>query len=221
MIKLTPADGKSEEVIPTEPVIIPIEQTGSKDGHVEVNLSINAEKEEGDYISSKLSIHVRDTTDVEVFLPVNVKYYCDRDDMNIVLSNPQGIYRYNDYVQYVSMKVAGQTVTMTVRFEEEGIRISTQGINAEVLKYCRETYLDGITFEIWNYYRDTNRADVHLWLDMSTVSFTVNPGYYVNAFGPLVHDETTEPNPLDCTVTPPAEWHRDNTDLFSRIYRIN
>ena len=221
VIKLTPADGNTEEVIPTEPIVTPIEQTGSKDGHVEVNLSINAEKEEGDYISSKLSIHVRDTTDVEVFLPVRVEYYCDRDDMNIVLSNPQGIYRYNDYVQYVSMEVAGQTVTMTVRFEEEGIRISTQGINAEVLKYCRASYLDGITFEIWNYYRDTTREEIHGWLDRSTVSFTANPGYYVNAFGPLEHDEGTEPNPLDCTVTPPAGWVRNNTDLFSRIYRID
>lgn len=160
--------------------------------HVEVNLSVNDEKETGDYIATKLSIHVRDITDVEVFIPVSADYYCPADDMYIVALHDKE-YVYNELTQQTQIEVAGQTVTLTVSFENGGIRVTTDGVNAEVIKYCRETYGDGITFEVWNYYKDnTTRDELKPMLDASTITFLdKEPDYYINAFAKL--REYTEP----------------------------
>ncbi len=154
--------------------------------HVEVNLSVNDEKETGDYIATKLSIHVRDTTDVEVFIPVGADYYCPADDMYIVELH-DSVYVYNELTEKTQIQVAGQTVTLTVKFENGGIRVTTDGVNAEVLKYCRENFGDGITFEVWNYYKDnTTRDELKPMLDASTIKFLDNePDYYINAFAKL------------------------------------
>lgn len=160
--------------------------------HVEVNLSVNDKKETGDYIATKLSIHVRDTTDVEVFIPVGADYYCEADDMYIVELH-DSVYVYNELTEQTQIEVAGQTVTLTVTFENGGIRVTTDGVNAEVLKYCRENFGDGITFEVWNYYKDnTTRDELKPSLDASTITFLdKEPDYYINAFAKL--REYTEP----------------------------
>jgi len=220
VIRIIPLD--AEHTTPEEPIVVPVEDASEGTpadsdlrNEVEVNLSLNAERPEGgDYISSKLSIHVRDTTDVEVYLPVPVKYYCQQSDLTLLHDYAANERVYSDYVQYATLDLNGQTVTMHVRFEENGIRVTTRGVNAEVLRYCRETYLDGITFEVWTYYRDTTREDLHLLLDQSEVAFTANPGWYVNAFGPV----DGQPNPLDCTVTPPASFRRVGDEVFNHVY---
>ncbi len=194
VIKLTPADNPNSGGGGT---VIDDDDNDSI-GEVEVNLSVNAEKSEGDYIATKLSIHVRDTTDVEVFIPVIAEYYCDADDMNIVLSHKENAEEYNNTANYKSMsyEVAGQTVTLTVAYELGGIRVTTSGINKDVLKYLRTTYGDGITFEVWNYYKnavtiddvtsDVTRGEIkNKFLNNSTVTFTATTSRYVNAFGPL------------------------------------
>ena len=191
VIKLTPADGYTHTPA-TEPVT-----TTPMNGEVEINLSLNAEKEEGDYIASKLSVHIRDTSDLVIFLPVPMEYYLEKDDMQIVLSHQSEQMQYNIFVETVDMDIAGQRVSMNVGFEEGGIRISINNIQPEVLRYCREQYADGLTFEIWTYYHDGNRTLLQDYLNQSTVSFTGNIGNYINAFG-IVDGET---NPLDCTVT--------------------
>ena len=218
VVKLTPADGMSLEPQgpqpaepetpetpstpetpgnpskPTPPTIV----TGNK-GEVEVNLSLNERKTDGDYIATKLSIHVRDTADVEVFIPVEVQYYCQADDMNIVLSHKQQAEQYNNAAndREMAWTVAGQTVKLTVSYATDGIRVKTQGVNKAVLKALREQYGDGITFEVWNYFKSEiaipgtenteafTREKLQPMLDKSTVSFTEAPGRYVNAFGAL------------------------------------
>ena len=168
-------------------------------GEVEVNLSVNAEKSIGDYIATKLSLHVRDTTDVEVYIPAPAEYYCQADDMNIVLSHKQNAEAYNNTANNTSMtyNIAGQNITLKVAYELGGIRVTTSGINATVLKYLRQNYGDGLTFEIWNYYKSSvtmngTTSDVtrgmlkNMFLEKSTVKFTTNTGRYINAFGALV-----------------------------------
>ena len=189
VIKLTPADDTTYGN--------PDSGSGSgttvSTGEVEANLSVNAQKSTGDYIATKLSIHVRDTTDVVVFIPATAEYYCKADDMNIVLSHKGAIEKYNDTNKTtMSYEIDGQTVTLTIAFELGGIRVTTSGINAKVLKYLRKTYGDGITFEVWNYYKekvgDTSVTRDYLksnFLDKSTVVFTADPAQYVNAFGAL------------------------------------
>lgn len=158
-----------------EPVVTP--------DYVEVNLSVNDEHETGDYIATKLSIHVRSLTDVEVLLPIDKKYYCVADDMDISLSHREPNIEYNTDPQYVEMQIGSTTVTFTVQYEDEGIRVTTDGINQEVIDYCAAHYGDGITFEVWNYFKDITRDALKPMLDQSTVSFLdKNPKLYINAF---------------------------------------
>lgn len=191
--------------------------------HVEVNLSIE-ERDETDYLASHLSIHVRDTVDVRVFIPLPIDYYCAADDMEIVQKHENGLLIHGG-PERVEYNIAGNTVTLTVEFGEDGITVTTDGINAEVLKYLRENYGDGLTFEVWNYMNitkdDWNHGieegnlgatigidveELRGYLNKSTVEFLDDeagqklPDLYVNAFMPDPNDSSTV-FVDDCTVT--------------------
>lgn len=168
------------KVIPAEKKIDPVDD---KNGQVEVNLSINDEHSEGDFVATKLSIHIRALTDVEIFIPVDKKYYCVADDMDISLSHREPNVVYNTDPQVVDMMVDGVKVTFMVQYEDEGIRVTTDGVDKQVIDYCDAVYADGITFEVWNYFKDITRADLKPMLDQSTITFLdKNPKYYINAF---------------------------------------
>lgn len=215
IVKICPAQLKVEEEVPTifpdpnEPVVVEDENGEESvivhhvDGHVEVNLSLNAQRETDDYIASKLSIHVRDTSDVEIFIPVPVDYYCPADDMFIVVSHRLELEKHAPSSSHMEFEIDGHKVEASVAFEMGGVRVKTTGVNAEVLKYLRKNYGDGITFEVWNYYNNTaNRQQLKVMLDKTTIQFTNNPPLFINAFAQL----NGAVNPLDCTVTPPASY---------------
>ena len=174
-------------------------------GSVEVNFSINDRQYDSN--DTKLSIHVRDTTDVTLFIPTPADYYCPADDMAIVQKHDE-VQAYNT-TSAVDMDINGNIVTLTTTYSKDGITISTKGINADVLKYLRTTYGDGLTFEINNYFAtervDANgnkvavtRDELQAMLNRTTISFTQTPKFYLNAFG--VVNGSMIPN--DCTVTP-------------------
>lgn len=182
--------------------------------HVEINLSLNDKHEEGDWIHTKLSIHIRAVTDVEVFIPVKSEFYCALDDMDIVISHQLDLVKYIPQPSSETFTITntdnGNTyeVSATVAFEPDGIRITTQGMTAELQDYLQKTYGDGLTFEIWNYYNieSTDREQLKPYLDASTVTFTSDPTLYVNAFAAIEVDDNNIKNPLDCVVTPPAAY---------------
>ena len=58
------------------------------------------------------------------------------------------------------MSINGNIVRLTTTYSQTGITISTSGINADVLKYLRNTYNDGLTFEITSYF-NTKRVDAN------------------------------------------------------------
>lgn len=184
---------------PTDPAVKAIGAS------IEANLAINDPKEIGDWVESHLSIHVRDTSDVTVFLPVPAQYYCPEDDMMIVLKHDT-LYTYNEETETTSMDINGNRVTLTVTYGEKGITIQTSGINADVLKYLRKEYEDGLTFEIRNYYNSSVKRDaLKAMLDQATITFTNPTKTYVNAKGFDVDDKgnvTTTEDALSCTVTP-------------------
>lgn len=194
----TPGEDPEEPETP----VTPAEPTDE----VEINLSVN---EHNDYLESKLSIHVRAATDVEVFIPIGAQYYVQKDDMNIVGShfNENLAYGGNDDTTEATIKttikynVGSYVVTLTVAYEENnGIRITTDGINEEVIAYCRENFHDGITFEVWNYFNNeiAERSDVKEILDNATVEFLDKfPDLYVNAFNKTKDGDKFE---FDCTV---------------------
>lgn len=171
------------KLIPAEKQVDPIDDTN---GSVEVNLSLNNEKDEGDFIATKTSIHVRALTDVEILIPVDKSYYCLADDMDISLSHRVPDVVYNTDPRSVDMQVGSTKVTFQVAYEDDGIHLTTQGINKEVLDVCADKYADGITFEIWNYFKDITREELKKALDKSTITFrNHNPKLYVNAFAKL------------------------------------
>lgn len=177
------------KLIPAKKTEDPIDETN---GSVEVNLSINDEHAEGDYIATKLSIHIRALTDVEILLPIDKAYYCEADDMNISLSHRDEAVIYKTEPKDVQMQIGGTTVTFTVQYGDEGIRITTDGVNEEVIEYCAEHYADGITFEVWNYFKDITRANLKPMLDRATVTFLdSNPKTYINAFGKVLPEFST------------------------------
>ena len=179
-------------------------------GSVEVNFSINDRQYDAN--DTKLSIHVRDTTDVTLFIPTPADYYCPVDDMKIVQKHDEAqVYNTTNTVE---MDINGNIVSLTTTYSKDGITISTKGINADVLKYLRKTYNDGLTFEINSYFNtkrvdkdgsvvDVTRDELQALLNQTTISFTQTPKFYLNAFG--VIDGNVVSN--DCHVTP-VDWEK-------------
>ena len=113
--------------------------------------------------------------------------------MDISLSHKDVNVIYNTDPQVVTMNVGGTDVTLTVTYEDGGIRVTTDGIDKNVIDYCADAYADGITFEVWNYFKDITRDELKPMLDKSTVTFLdKNPKLYVNAFAKENGYETLE-----------------------------
>lgn len=195
-----------QPVVPEDPTDPEVKANG---GSVEVNLALNDEHEKDDWKESHLSVHVRDTTDFTLFMPIEAEYYCPQDDMMIVQKHDTN-YVYNETSETLSMVIDGQTVTLDVTFAANGITFQSHGINAKVLKYCRDTYGDGITFEVRNYYNDAlTRSEIQSKLNQSTISFTNAPNTYYYAFG---YWEGSI-DPLACAVKPTDAADRNDVKV--------
>ncbi|MCH5224760.1 MAG: hypothetical protein J1D77_02130 [Muribaculaceae bacterium] len=271
IVKISPAylKGQAPEETP-DPT--PVEPEGSENqqpsvippshqNEVEVNYEI---VDSHDYtiadLVTKLSIHVRHATDVEIKIPVPNRYIVESDDLAIFdkhyLDNSLTLSEIleEETIQSVTYDINGYSVTLTVEFVkdlsgEEYIKVSTSGINDEVIKYCFERNGDGINFEIWNYYQtelydeststvsaatDLTREMLKGFLDQSTITFTDEPDYYINAFGWDYVDDTNGQehydieNPDDCFVRPasssysePVRTNHLNQTPFNYIYVKN
>ncbi len=157
-----PTPTPDPEPTPTPDPVTPDTPDETIKPNVEIDLSVKDDNENYARNETKLSIHVRDTVDVEVFIPVEKQYYCEKDDMYIVERHEDGYWVYNGEKknsETFSMNIAGDVITLTITYEENGIRIKTKGINKSSLKYCRTTFGDGITFEVSNYFTGFNNAN--------------------------------------------------------------
>ncbi|MCH5231625.1 MAG: hypothetical protein J1F43_07505 [Muribaculaceae bacterium] len=210
--------------------------TGSdkyKTNHVEINFALNdvhtlpdgSNKYDIEDLVTKLSIHVRYPKDVEVVIPVPENIYCDQDDLIILNNHYAGNFVYGgDYMEY-PVGVGNDVVTLAVEFVTAGndlltdsgqgyIRVSTTGINEDVINYCRENFGDGINFEVYNYYSMSTDASTNFgyaelqwkYLSRAFVNFDwqnpvgseekAYPDFYVNAFNSINGNY----NPGDCYV---------------------
>lgn len=196
---------------------------------------------------SKLSIHVRYPKDVEVILPVPEKFYCNQDDLYILkdhyYTGGQPNWEYGGETVTYQNFVGQHNVSLTVEYvsaandeltgRHEGyIRVYTQGINEDVIKYCRENFGDGINFEVFNYY---NRGTMYTtgsyaqityedlqwqYLNRSLVNFDwrvtnyptkTYPDFYINAFNQI----DGEYNPGDCYVWIMGDHHaKYNSSIY-------
>ncbi len=164
-----------------DPVETEVKQYG---GSVEVNFALNDEHENGDWIDGHLSIHVRDTTDITLTIPVEAEYYVPADDMAIVMNHEHENMQLNEQQESFSMTIAGQQVVMTITHKADAIVLQTSGINATVMRALRETFNDGLTFEVRTHFNDAlTRAQLQEKLNQSTISFQNSPAVYVRANG--------------------------------------
>lgn len=217
----------------------PETEKGITTSEVEVNLSI---LDEHDYdiadLVTKLSIHVRAATDVEVTIPVPKKYYVEVDDMYIFNEHYDGVNGGAPETYEITYVIEGHSVKLTIEFNNENIVVRTDGITNEVFEYCKEYYGDGINFEIYNYYNnvlvddegelildeegkvqssDLDREKLRGFLNLSTIEFLDScPDYYINAF----NEVEGAMNDGDCTVSI-VEEHETTFDKAEGCWHIN
>lgn len=174
----------------------------------EVEVNLHGVEKNGQYLESHLSLHIRHAGDVEVFIPVPMVYTCEADDMDIVMKHEINHMVHSStwtLKDSDNSKYGPITVSVTVTYEEDGIRIRTSGVTEEAIAWCMEKCGDGITFEIWNYYNDPEKVsglpnggisleELQYLLSRSTIEFLGEslPDYYINAFKDMDYD---------CTVT--------------------
>ena len=155
-------EGAMEDItdIPVAP-IVPEEGAAQKG---EVEFDIHQQVHEA-WNEIKTSIHLRDTVNVRVFLPIPGEYIAAADDFDI----RAGVdYKYLTEVLNPTFNVGDEeyTVQIVINHKEDGIEILIEGSTcAEALKKARELYDDGITFEINSYiYNIVDNATVWEWL---------------------------------------------------------
>lgn len=156
---------------------------------VETNLSIKDNLKED--LSFKASIHVRDVTDFDMFIPVPMEYMCDVDDLSIVETHNDENYTYGSASQIVIRTINGNDVMLNVIHEQYGIRLTSNGINKDVIKHLNDVYGDGVTFEITFY---TNGL-----IDFDTLKSLLNASTIKCDTDSFVNSKPSEI--LDCDVT--------------------
>lgn len=158
-------------------------------GEVEFDIYYQEHK---DWNEIKTSIHLRDTVDAKVFIPIPKEYQCDVDDFAIRVSQPDNIYYKTDKVK---VGADWYDVTYYVSHKSDGIEIFLKGSKlAEVLKKSREIYDDGITLEVHSYIAyerlingivKTKEEDIWEWIRNSihsTVGKTEHKGQISSAY---------------------------------------
>ncbi|MCH5242297.1 MAG: hypothetical protein J1F67_07715 [Muribaculaceae bacterium] len=190
---------------------------------VEVNYAILDEHDKYDVadLVTKLSIHVRKATDVEIIVPIPGKYFVESDDLYIFTDHANFVY--NDKAHTVNYNIGGKPVTLTVTITEENIKVYTTGIDQDVIDACWEENKDGINFEVYNYFQtaevlwiedvptnivrpieDINREELLRLMNQATIKFTTDdPDYFINAFG--ANDDKTDKHDWHATVTPESD----------------
>lgn len=119
---------------------------------VEVDIHHQAHQ---DWNEIKTSVHLRDTCNVRVFIPVEKEYQAVPDDFDI-RTGLDYTYIEQEVKEVVKVKytIASKEfeVDVQVNHKSNGIEILLAGADcAEALRYARGIYDDGITFEIHSY----------------------------------------------------------------------
>lgn len=143
-------DGGEEEIVPA----------------VEVDIHHQDHK---DWNELKTSIHLRDTVDVRVFIPVDKIYQAVPDDFDI-RSGEDYTYLEEETKELVTVKytIASKEfeVDVQVNHRADGIEILLAGAEcAEALRYARGIYADGLTFEVHSYLYPTLEP-AFIWEDI-------------------------------------------------------
>lgn len=155
-------------------------------GHNVPNVEVDIHHQKHtDWNELKVSVHLRDTADVRVFIPVDLQYQAVADDFDIRTGADYNALK-GGFTELIPVKyqIAGDefTVNVQVNHQQNGIEILIEGAEcAQALKHARGIYGDGITFEIHSYLNPDVDAST-IWNDIlkqvqiPETSFTRWPG---------------------------------------------
>lgn len=163
------------------------------EGSVEANLSVCA-VEGKQYVASKTTVHIRMGNEVTVFLPVATDNFSanDKSAVNVFKETQTRTggwgenYAYFEIDAYGNEKKVEAKVDYITEGTEPGIKITVKGVDDDLARYLWEGYKDGLTVEVWNYYKDITLDDLKAGFDANaTIEFSVAPDRYVNAFAKI------------------------------------
>ena len=161
------------------------------EGSVEANLSVCA-VEGKQYVASKTTVHIRMGNEVTVFLPVAVEKFSDKSagmvykETHFRTGGWGENYAYFEIDAYGNEKKVEAKVDYITEGTEPGIKITVKGVDDDLARYLWEGYKDGLTVEVWNYYKDITLDDLKAGFDANaTIDFSVAPDRYVNAFAKI------------------------------------
>lgn len=160
-----PDDPTNPDVDPDDPGKDPVVPE-VKVPEVEVDIH---HQEHKDWNEIKTSIHLRDTVNVRVFIPVDKEMQAVPDDFDI-RTGADYTYLEQELTEVVKVKytIASKEfeVDVQVNHKADGIEILLAGADcAEALRYARGIYDDGLTFEIHSYLYPTVTPAI-IWEDI-------------------------------------------------------
>ena len=127
------------------------------DGEVEIDIH---QQTHDSWDEIKTAIHIRDTVDVTVRIPIPEQYLAEQDDFRIRV-----------WTAYYTLGNSSYPVTITAIHETEDMIINVSGVTAELLSKAKEeTNGDGITVEVCSYYKNLDHAQAWEWIKASTVT---------------------------------------------------
>lgn len=160
---------------PTDPII-------NGKGHVEFDVH---QQEHQNWKEIKTSIHLRDTVDFTILIPIPEEYQAEADDFDLRLGE-----KYEYLAHSITLVDKTYDIVFTVCHKEAGIEIFVEGSKcAEALRLARALYGDGLTFEVHTYVKNEATDEmVWNWLKM-TEKPTASPettllGQITSAFYP-------------------------------------
>lgn len=127
------------------------------DGEVEIDIH---QQTHDSWDEIKTAIHIRDTVDVTVRIPIPEQYLAEQDDFHIRV-----------WTAYYTIGNSSYPVTITAIHETEDLIINVSGVTGELLtKAKEETNGDGITVEVCSYYKNLDKSQAWEWIKASTVT---------------------------------------------------
>lgn len=117
--------------------------------HVEFDVH---QQEHKDWKEIKTSIHLRDTVDFTILLPVPEAYQAESDDFDLRLGE-----KYEYLAHEITLVDKTYQIVFSVTHKAEGIEIFVKGNTpecAQALRVARALYGDGLTFEVHTYVKN-------------------------------------------------------------------
>lgn len=136
------------------------------------------QQEHKDWNEIKTSIHMRDTTQVEVFLPIGYEELADDFDIR---SGRDYAYITELKDSKIQIGDAEYKLQVSITHEQDGIRILVKP-NREALIAARQRYDDGITFEVHSYVTSGITTEA-IWQRLKGTKCTTTP--YTTIFGQI------------------------------------